>query len=71
MGKSYIVACLALLACLEHKYQRITVVVPNNYLISRDKTRFAPLFANYEQLIQYSSDIDFEIVPNHLILVDE
>jgi hypothetical protein len=37
MGKSYIVACLALLACLQHKYQRITVVVPNNYLISRDK----------------------------------
>ena len=71
MGKSYIVACLALLACLEHKYQRITVVVPNNYLICRDKTRFAPLFANYEQLIQYCSDIDFEIVPNHLILVDE
>ena len=71
MGKSYIVACLALLACLEHKYQRITVVVPNNYLISRDKTRFAPLFTNYEEIVKYSSDIDFDIVANHLILVDE
>ena len=71
MGKSYIVACLALLACLQHKYQRITVVVPNNYLISRDKTRFAPLFTNYEEIVKYSSDIDFDIVANHLIIVDE
>ena len=71
MGKSFIVACLALLACLEHKYARITIVVPNNYLISRDKQRFSSLFKNFESLIQYQDDIDFEIVANHLILMDE
>jgi hypothetical protein len=71
MGKSFIVACLALLACLEHKFERITVVVPNNYLVSRDKQRFAPLLKNFEHLIQYTDDVDFEVMAKHLILVDE
>jgi hypothetical protein len=71
MGKSYIVACLALLACLEHKFERVTVVVPNNYLVSRDKQRFAPLLKNYVNIIDYTDDVDFEVMAKHLILVDE
>ena len=43
MGKSYIVATLALMACLANLYKQITIVIPNGYLLQRDRDRFAVL----------------------------
>ena len=65
MGKSFIVACIALMACISSKYSCITIVVPNNYLLHRDQERFAPLFRNHSQQISYTDQIDFEVQNNH------
>ena len=71
MGKSFIVACIALMACISRKYSFVTIVVPNNYLLQRDQERFAPLFRNNSKQIFYTNQIDFEVRHNHLILIDE
>jgi hypothetical protein len=48
MGKSYIVAAIALKASITDKYSNITIVVPNSFLKSRDHTKFAALFTPSE-----------------------
>ena len=52
MGKSYIVAAIALMASITHKYSNITIFVPNSFLKSRDHTKFAALFTNHPN-VQY------------------
>ena len=56
MGKSYIVAAIALMASITHKYSNITIVVPNSFLKSRDHTKFAALFTNHPN-VQYTDEL--------------
>jgi hypothetical protein len=70
MGKSYIVAAIALIASITHKYSNITIVVPNSFLKSRDHTKFAALFTNHKN-VQYTDSLQFEVQAKHLVLVDE
>ncbi len=56
MGKSYIVAAIALMASITHKYSNTTIVVPNSFLKSRDDTKFAALFTNHPN-IRYTNEL--------------
>lgn len=71
MGKSFIVATIALLSCVTQLHKQITIVIPNSYLLARDKSRFAPLFVNYQDKIAYTSELDFKVQKNQLVLIDE
>ena len=71
MGHSYIVATLALMACLANLYKQITIVIPNGYLLQRDRDRFAVLLQSFTHQITYTSELDFVVTPNQLVIVDE
>ena len=71
MGKSCIVATLALMACLANLYKQITIVILNGYLLQRDRDRFAVLLQSFSQQITYTSELDFVVTPNQLVIVDE
>lgn len=59
------------MACVANLYKQVTIVIPNSYLLQRDQVRFAALLQSFSTQITYTSELDFVVTPNQLVIVDE
>ena len=73
MGKSRIIACMALIALSMKMFRHVHILVPSGALLRRDKKDFIDywVLAGLEKVVKYHEKLDFKPTEKDLVIVDE
>jgi len=73
MGKSRIIASLALILLLQKQGPKVHVIVPNAALAKRDSIDYKDYFESggVQRHVAYHSDLNFHRGPSDILLFDE
>ena len=73
MGKSRIIACMALMAQSMKMFRQVHILIPSGALLRRDIKEYDDywVLAGLEKVIKYHEKLDFKPAERDLVIVDE